>query len=219
MFLLVTSTTTSSSSPQIDWPLLISVIALLISIISIWMTTISPFRLKISKGSPRFRLYPIKGEGKIVRWMPSFDFGLSLHNLGSRPGEIKAIRFFGELQDKKSKREFSANPKWIVDYAKFNENPKRFDWVEKAVLQHNWIPIILRGQSDLSLHLILEPFGIDSSWDRPFSAKLSFHLEVLTSKGIQKVGNYYFEVDESMFEQDDWHNIRDEDEKIPWEAW
>jgi len=186
-----------------DIALIISGVALLVSFIALWINSLSPFKLKILHDSPTFTLYKITPsisgpkEGK-TWWIPSFDVGISFQNVGRISGEILDARIVAEFKAHRSNRKYVFYPKWIVDYSAFQKDrAERFQWLKKAVIR-DWYPIVLKGQSDVNLHLILE----SNRWDQNENGKMSYCLEVISSKKKKWIeyGRYSLSITEDMFD-------------------
>jgi hypothetical protein len=161
----------------------VSMLALTISLITLWSEHLSPFKLRILCDSPSLTLYkitpPISGdkEGK-TWWIPSIDLGVSFYNIGVRPGEVLDLRIVGELRSEGQSELFYFYPKWIVDSASFQSNHlRRFEWLNSAVLR-DWYPLLLRGREEEHLHVILEC----DRWEQEGTGDLSLKVEVLSSK-------------------------------------
>jgi len=159
----------------------ISLTALLISLISLWKTHLSPFNLEISHTSPTFSLYKItpKMSGdkqKRTWWIPSLNIGLSFHNIGQKMGQVINIRIVGEIESNSTKIIFY--PIWIVNYATYQKyRTDRFKWLETSVERH-WYPLILEGKGTQHLHLVLES---STRLETQITGLMKFRLEVLSS--------------------------------------
>src|SRR4051812_32597157 len=94
--------------------IVISLVALCVSIFTLWRNYLSPFRLWVANDSPTFALYRVH-----QWWIPSIDVGFSFGNLGSRSGWITDIRIIGELAQKDTRTIYPFDARWIVDYGKF----------------------------------------------------------------------------------------------------
>ncbi len=167
--------------------IVISAIALIVSLLAFWMNILAPFKLRVMNDQPTFSMYKItpnisgNKEGK-TWWIPSFDLGMSFYNIGRRPGEIIDIRIVGKFDGHRTSKKFYFYPKWIVDCSKFQEyGTERFDWIEKAVIRE-WYPILLKGASETQLHIILE----GDRWDHIESGEMSLSLEVATTRSQWK---------------------------------
>ena len=186
-----------------DIALIISGVALFVSFIALWVNSLSPFKLKILHDAPTFTLYKITPsisgttDGK-TWWIPSFDVGISFHNAGRISGEILDVRIVAEFKGHRSARKYVFHPKWIVDYSSFNKDrTERFQWIKKAIIR-DWYPVLLKGQSDVTVHLILE----NDRWDQKENGKMSYCLEVISSKKKKWIecGRYSLPVVEDMFD-------------------
>ena len=77
--------------------LLISGIALIVSIISLWANNLSPFSLQVTHDTPTLSIYEITpsisgSEDGETWWIPSFNVGFSFLNAGRRPGKGERVR-------------------------------------------------------------------------------------------------------------------------------
>jgi hypothetical protein len=198
-----------------DVALIVSGLALLVSIASLWINSLAPFNPKLSHDAPTFRLYKItpnmsgneKGE---TWWIPSFDIGVSFYNTGKVPGEISDIRIVGELAGHRTTRKFNFYPKWIVNYTSFKEHGSdRFAWIATSVLR-DWYPFMLGGHDQKDLHIVLE----SDRWDHKESGELKLVFEVISSKSKKWItyANYSLHISEGMFE--DKSSFSPYDEKI-----
>lgn len=183
--------------------LTISASALIISLFSIWINYLKPFSLRIFNDSPTFSLYKITpqmsgSETEETWWIPSFDIGFSLNNLGKRSGIIYDIRLVCRLNGRQTKKEFQFYSKWIVDYAKFQKfHTERFEWIEESV-EKEWFETILPANSSKDFHLILE----GDRWENKFNGTFSVVLEIFTSKKKKwvRLREYEWHVDQDMFD-------------------
>jgi len=189
---------------NVDIALIVSGVALLVSFIALWVNSLSPFKLKILHDSPTFTLYKITSsisgskEGN-TWWIPSFDVGISFHNVGRISGEILDARIVAEFKGHRSNRKYVFYPQWIVDYSAFQKDrTERFQWLKKAIIRE-WYPVLLKGQSDINLHLILET----GRWDQKENGKMLYCLEVISSKKKKWIecGRYSLLITEDMFDE------------------
>jgi len=195
-----------------DVALLISGFALLISIISLYINSLSPFRLKISHDSPTFTIYTITPQISGDRenktwWIPSFDIGISFYNSGKVSGEILDIRITAEFKGQRSSSKHTFYPKWIVNYSEFKAcKGNRMKWIDKSVIRE-WYPLLLKGESDTSLHLILE----SDRWDQKLFGEMTFDIEVISSKNKKwiKHGSYSLPIIECMYAISQSHTVYD----------
>jgi hypothetical protein len=182
--------------------LVVSGLALLVSIASLWINSLKPFKLRLSHDSPTFKLYEIapavsgNKEGR-TWWIPSFDVGMSFYNGGRLPGQVLDIRIVLELAGHRSSRRFVFYPKWIVDYSHFHrDHADRFKWLESAVLR-DWYPFVLGAQSEKDLHLVLE----SDRWDHKERGQMKLTLEVIAAGSRQwsACATYALFLSEDMF--------------------
>jgi hypothetical protein len=184
--------------------LIISGVALLISLTALWVNSLAPFKLKVYHDAPTFFIHKItpeisgSKEGKSW-WIPSFDIGISFYNVGRVPGEILDVRIVAEFKGHMNNRKYLFYPKWIVDYSIFqNCRPDRYEWLNKAILRE-WYPFLLKGQAEVNLHVILE----GSRWDQKENGLMSFTLEAISSKKKKWItyGKYDLLINERMFDE------------------
>ena len=122
----------------------ISILALILSLISLWKSSLTPFKLKARYSSPTFSLYkitPNESGGRKTWWIPSIDMGFTFHNLGKCSGEVTDVRIVGNLKSLNHERKCDFYAKWIVDFPKFEQKRfNRFEWLDSS-LNRNWYPL------------------------------------------------------------------------------
>ena len=132
----------------VEIALLFSAIALIVSMISLWLSSLAPFSLKVSHDTPTLAVYKITpsmsgSKSRRTWWIPSLDIGFSFLNAGKRPGEILDIRIVADFVERRSHKRYVFYPKWLVDYTRFQKDrAKRFQWIHEAVLR-DWYPLSL----------------------------------------------------------------------------
>ncbi len=174
----------------------ISSVSLCVSFIALWLTHLSGFAPKVNFGTPTLTIYKItpaeSGNEHGETWyIPSFNFGVSFYNSGSRPGDIVDMRLRVFVTSDAINKEFIFYPRWIVNYAEFSlHRTERFAWLASAV-EREWYPITLSARSSpVDLHLILEA----GRWDVPFSGHLELSLEMFSSHGDRWRGLAWYEM-------------------------
>ncbi len=184
-----------------DIAVVISLVALFISFLSLWVNSLTPFRLHVLNDPPTFSVYKIlpqvsgDEEGK-TWWIPSFDVGISFFNLGRRPGEVKDVRLVAEFKGYRTNKKYVFYPKWIVDYPKFCEKKhERLKWIHSAVVR-DWYPLLLGGQKESHVHFVLE----GDRWDQKESGSFEILFEVATGKKWRAYQKYTLRFDDSIFE-------------------
>jgi hypothetical protein len=195
-----------------DVALLISGLALLISILSLYINSLSPFRLRISHDAPTFTIYTITPQisGNTENqtwWIPSFDLGISFYNSGRVSGEVLDIRIVGEFKSHRSSSKYTFFPKWVVNYPDFKGcRGDRMKWIDKSVIKE-WYPLLIKGQSDVVLHLILE----SDRWDQKQYGEMTFDIEVISSKNRkwENHGSYSMQIIEYMYAIPQSHTVYD----------
>jgi len=194
-------------------PIIISTLALTISILALVLNRLVPFKAKVFSTTPTFSLYKIPpsisgSEKNQTWWIPSFNIGLSMYNLGKLSGEIIDVRILGELESVRSNQKFEFYPKWTVNYSEFQKNNiERFVWLNEAVLS-NWSPILLFGGKETSKHIILE----GPRWDNKMEGVLKFRVEYIASNSNKwkEINNYELPIVKEMFEGKSTHTPYDE---------
>jgi len=184
--------------------LLSSLIALGISIVSLWKAYFAPFRLEIACEAPTLTLYkitPEMSESKVdlTWWVPSFFMGISFTNVGQRTGQVIDVRILAEITSKGKPQKYAFFAKWVVDYASFMQNREnRFAWMKRAV-KRNWYPLILRGGETKTLHLILEPI---SEWYYGNKGMMKLYFQIFSSeeKRWLEIAQFWLEVDKDLYE-------------------
>jgi hypothetical protein len=192
--------------------LIVSIVALVTSIGSLWVNSLKPFKLSVSNDSPTFKLYKITSAISGARagatwWIPSFDVGMSFYNLGRRPGKVLDVRIIAKLNGHRSQRKFVFYPKWIVKYADFQrDRAERMTWINSAV-SREWYPFMLAPMGERDIHVILE----GDRWDHKESGTIEFSLEAFSSseKTWSTLGRYELHISEDMFEGNSSYTVSD----------
>jgi hypothetical protein len=159
-------------------PVGISILALILSLISLWRSHLAPFKLKVAYDAPHFCIYKYE-IGKDLWWIPSIDLGMTFHNVGSRSGQVLDVRALLRLEDKDGRITiYPFYPQWIVDYKKFNSiQRKRFQWLNEAVAR-KWYPIFLSPKKQVSYHIVLEKMP----WEVIREGFLTLELQVFSTQ-------------------------------------
>ncbi len=184
--------------------LLFSAIALIVSTISLWVNSLTPFSLSVTHDTPTLAIYEITpsmfgSESGKTWWIPSFNIGFSFLNTGKRPGKILDIRIVADLAEPRSHKRYVFYPKWLVDYSRFQKDrTKRFQWIHEAVLRDLY-SLSLGGQKDAHIHLILEA----ERWNEKFQGEMRCRLQIMSSQKREWVdlGEYNLPITEKMFEE------------------
>lgn len=157
-----------------------SALAFAVSILSLWKSTLSPFKLTVSYNSPTFTIYRISPEissGAQTWWVPSIDMGITFYNHGKRRGEITDIRFVGTLTSQDKNRQFVFYAKWVVSFPTFQrQRSNRLKWANSSI-ERDWYPLMLTGDTQLPLHIIFEGFR----WDQRYTGSLTLSLQLFSS--------------------------------------
>jgi hypothetical protein len=187
-----------------------SSLALMVSLVSLWKSTLAPFRLKVSYDSPTFTLYRISPDasgGKNLWWLPSLNMDYTFYNLGRREGEVKDIRLVGLLSSNEGiERKFAFYAKWVVDFKKFwQHRDDRLKWAISAV-ERVWHPLILAGNEQKSLHIIFEGFR----WDKKHLGPLRLSLQIFSSEKSEWITleEFIHQLDETMYAETSAYNLQ-----------
>ena len=182
-------------------PIIISSAALFVSLLTLFFNRLLPFNPRVINSTPTFSLYKITPKisgDKGTWWIPSFNVGIALYNLGRLSGKILDFRIIAKVKEQENELVYYFYPKWTVDYSKFQElNTKRLEWISKAV-KKEWFPILLFGDKEINEHIILE----SSRWEKPFNGEISLLFEYISSKNEKwtEINNYTLIISDDMFE-------------------
>ncbi len=144
-------------------PLIISSLALVVSIIALWWNHLRPYKLEVIFSKPTFRTYFFDKPKKVKKGeyyasaISSIDMNLVFLNTGSKAGRVKGLRLL--LRGRNDVREMSA--KWIVDYKSFNKHKHaRFTWLSESI-KSDWAPFFVLPRENESRHIVFEGFNIE----------------------------------------------------------
>ncbi|MGC9611217.1 MAG: hypothetical protein ABSE68_03325 [Minisyncoccia bacterium] len=188
-----------------DISVLISFLALFISLIALWKADLAPFKPITTTSDISFRVYRMT-EGKEEWYIPSAHIALSVCNSGAKPGKVLDTRLivqyaYNSSRVKKHKEEkYILEPRWEIDPTKFLFIAhQRFEWISKAILQ-DWAPFVVLQKSVETKHLIFE-----TTWDkRIINKKVLFKLEMLTDADKEWI---FVEKWEFNLTRDRWNNF------------
>lgn len=183
--------------------IIISLVALVVSCVSLWLLHLSPFKINISFDAPTLSLYTITpdisgDDNGQTWWIPSFDIGITISNIGSRQGYVHDIRIVASIISQRAEKKFYFYPKWIVDYSIFNQcHTERFKWLKKAIIR-GWYPMHLSSKNEIEYHLILEGERLDHKE----SGMLKFELQIASSekKGWQIIEDFELFISEEDYD-------------------
>lgn len=173
----------------------ISIAAFILSATALWQTHFAKFRIVCSAGNLRLQIYPFEN-----RYIPSVDIPITITNVGAQAGKVTGARVRISYPDLSISNNYEFfNPKWNVEYEKYNPiSNKRFEWIDKAVVGE-WMPFIVLPKQTISKHLVFE-----SHWDEPvFYDNAIFDLEIRTStsKKWQKVARWDISLSPGMLDE------------------
>jgi hypothetical protein len=163
--------------------LALGAVALFVSVVSLWLSSLTSFKLQMFHTPPGFRLYKITPEisgdkDGTTWWIPSFDVGFSFQNLGKRSGVVYDVRVVMRFPRTPRVQTDALYPKWIVDYPEYQgQAHKRFEWIETAV-KGEWYPVLLVEGEAKQLHLVLE----SRRWDEKRVGMALVTVQVRSSK-------------------------------------
>lgn len=142
--------------------LLISIAAILISLLALWKTHFAPFSTLGVAGRLRLRIYPIRNDAD--RWfIASLDVPISVTNEGARPGVITGLRLrlhFPQIPIP-GNCEFIQPTYEIATEDADKINQDRFEWVDNIV-KGDWMPFAIVPKATVTRHFIFE-----TRWDDP----------------------------------------------------
>lgn len=177
--------------------LIISIVAIAVSLYTLWANLLIPFRLKVLHGPLTLTFYHVD-DGVDSWWVPSIDIGFSFHNKGAISGQILDVRIILEIDG----QEYVFYPMWIVDYPKYQEQRgNRAEWISKATIRR-WYPLLLRGKTSVDMHLVLE----SEAWCQAILGNGIFKLQVAQSNRRLRskwrdCGEYSMELIQRMYDE------------------
>ena len=186
----------------------VSSVALFISVVTLWKTYLSPFKLEITHSSPTFCLYKVTYPRTKMRkeqtwWIPSFNIGLSCFNEGRKTGKIVKVRIVADLTRSEIPQTIMFVPQWIVRYNAFLRGSGRRGRLSS--IETDWYPQIIPPGETRHVHVILE-MEPRRRWDHMFTGSMKCRLEVLSSESKEwKTYATYRDlvIDRLMFERED----------------
>jgi len=158
-------------------PIVLSLLAIGISLAVIWKTHLAPFSPLAAAGRLKLRIYPIRSGS--TRWfIVSLDVPISVTNEGARRGVVQGLRlrlhfpkipipghcdFLGPV--------FEISP---ADAEKISRD--RFKWVHEIVLG-DWMPFAVLPKATVTKHFVFE-----SRWEDPVIQEVvDCTLEILSN--------------------------------------
>lgn len=159
-------------------PAVISIFALVISLIAVWKTHFASFDPVFAVGGLEFRVYPIKNKEK--RWfIASALIPFTVVNNGVRPGTVAAMRLvirYPKLPIPNHYEVFTPafeiNPS---DIGSINKN--RFRWLAE-IATRGFMPFVSLSKTPVTKAIIFE-----TRWDHPvIQPEIEFALEVMFDK-------------------------------------
>jgi hypothetical protein len=197
----------------------VSAIALVVSLFSLWFSALSPFALRVVASEPRLTVYGITHEHKTVgplaeHFIPSFDLSLTFHNTGRRAGTVSGLRLLVKVEERGGSRHETYKPIWIVTYGSFHRFHDRFKWLAKSV-ESEWFGIFLQAGGERTLHLIFESAASSQNWTRVSGPKrLSIELQAESSArpGWTSINRYVLTLPSDGFGAHSWGSVVDSPE-------
>ena len=177
--------------------LVVAIIAVLISLISLYRSHLAPFKVITAAGDLNLRIYRIKN-GKDSWYIASADIPLQAVNSGARIGRILACRLrvsYPSISIPDAYETFKAT--FVVESAAFNraEND-RSRWLDDAVLA-DWKPFSILPKASVDQHVVFE-----TRWDNPVVAdvaRFTLQQRLDGSRGWADVDSWELDLDYSMF--------------------
>jgi len=176
----------------------VALIAVLISLISLYRSQLAPFAVVTAVGNLRLRIYPIQGDDHSW-YIASADIPVEVVNSGAQVGRILQYRLrvsYPSLQIDGAYETFSAA--WVVDNRIFaTAGSHRIDWLKSAVIDA-WKPFSVLPKAAVGQHIVFE-----KRWDDPVVAQeVVFTLQQARDgqKGWADVGSWkLWNINDQMF--------------------
>lgn len=160
---------------------IISSLALIISLATLWQSHLSKFRPVTAAGPLTLRICQI--ESSENSWYISqVDCRFSITNAGAQVGKVLGMRMmvrYPGLPIPDAHEYFL--PHSAVDPVRFKEHANhRFNWIKEASLGEA-APFVVLPRSSVSMHVVF-----DKRWDDPvIQEEIQFILEILTDRDSQ----------------------------------
>jgi hypothetical protein len=158
--------------------LLISVVALILSIISLWRSHFAKFKPLIITGDLFFQIFPIMNS-KNKWFIPSAIVTISIANEGARPGAIYGLRITATYPKKHAiDHNDVLEAVFELDVSKDEVIGKnRFPWLNEHS-SVSWTPVIVPAGGTITKRLAFE-----TRWNNPIAPEeMKLSLEILTNK-------------------------------------
>jgi hypothetical protein len=175
----------------------VALIAVVISLVSLYSSNLAPFKIVTAAGDLRMRIYPIKN-GDQSWYMASADIPIQSVNIGARVGRVLLYRLrasYPSLPISEAYEIFDAA--FIVDSKSFmSSGPERFDWLSSAVL-NDWHPFSVLPKEAVDRHVVFE-----TRWDNPVVSNLTrFTLQLRRDghEGWIDVASWEVDMNTEMF--------------------
>jgi hypothetical protein len=175
----------------------VALVAVLISLISLYSSNLAPFKIAATAGDLRMRIYPIKN-GRQSWYIASADIPIQVVNTGARAGRVLLYRLrvsYPSLSVSGAHEVFRAT--FIVDSKIFlSSDHDRFKWLQNAVIS-DWRPFIILPKATVDRHVIFE-----TRWDNPVASNpIVFTLQQRRDglRGWADIGSWELDMDEEMF--------------------
>ncbi len=176
----------------------VALVAVLISLASLYRSQLAPFAVVTVVGYLRLRVYPIQN-GDRSWYITSADIPVEVVNSGARVGRILQYRLkvsYPSLQIDGAYETFRAA--WVVDNRLFTAaGSDRFDWLKSAVID-DWKPFSVLPKAAVEQHIVFE-----KRWDDPVVAQeIVFTLQQARDgqRGWADVGSWkLWDINDQMF--------------------
>ena len=182
---------------KIEFPIIISLIALVLSAMAFWKTHLAPFRLVATFGILTLRIYPWRS-GKNRWFVASADLPITLVNAGARVGKLFDLRIiFRECQRGPKAQKYILSAIYEIDTKLFQSDSKNpLAWHDSAV-KGLWYPLIILPKEVISKHLIFE-----ERWEHETLGNFEVTLEALTNASgkWQTLGNWRILLHKELWE-------------------
>jgi hypothetical protein len=159
--------------------LLISIAAIVISVLAVWKTHFAPFSALAVAGKLAIRIYPIRSGTE--RWfIASLDVPVSVTNEGARPGVINGLRLrlhFPKIPIPDNCELIKPVFEIAPEDAKYISKD-RFEWIDKIVMG-DWMPFTVLPKTTVTKHFVFE-----TRWEDPvIQETVNCTLEIRSAPG------------------------------------
>jgi hypothetical protein len=179
-------------------PLVISIVALVLSVLTFWKNYLSPFKPEVLIGPGEFRLTQIADTTCIGApnenagaWVIALDMPVTIANSGAKPGRIMDMRLILEQGD--GKREWFA-PIWRIDRAKFMQSELAYEDRIEASKLGMWCPQLLLSKAIVNEHIVFQSHAFWSEASLTDTVNFCVYFEIDYGRGLKCIEAFPFEL-------------------------